>query len=54
MKARVLDAREIEGIGEELRAIRPMPAVFSPRWVKNLDDVDQVKDADTTWTMPSP
>jgi myo-inositol-1-phosphate synthase len=46
MKARVLDAREIEGIGEELRAIRPMPAVFSPRWVKNLDDVDQVKDAD--------
>ena len=46
MKAGVLDAREIEGIGEELRAIRPMPAVFSQRWVRNLDGVDQVKDAD--------
>lgn len=45
MKAGVLDAREIEGIGEELRAIQPMPAVFSPRWVKNLDDVDHVKEA---------
>ena len=46
MKARVLDAREIEGIGEELRAVKPMPAVFSSRWVKNLDNVDQVKEAD--------
>ncbi len=44
MKAGVLDARDIEGIGEELRAIRPMPAVFSPRWVKNLHGVDQVKE----------
>ncbi len=44
MKAGVLDARHIEGIGEELRAIRPMPAVFSSRWVKNLHGVDQVKE----------
>ena len=44
MKAGVLDARHIEGIGEELRAIRPMPAVFSSRWVKNLQGVDQVKE----------
>ena len=43
MKAGVLDARHIEGIGEELRAVKPMPAVFSPRWVKNLEGVDQVK-----------
>jgi len=43
MKAGVLDARQLEGIGEELRSIRPMSAVFSPRWVKNLTDVDQVK-----------
>jgi myo-inositol-1-phosphate synthase len=43
MKAGVLDPRHIEGIGEELRAVRPMPAVFSSRWVKNLDDVDQVR-----------
>ncbi|MGB7861196.1 MAG: inositol-3-phosphate synthase [Acidimicrobiia bacterium] len=44
MKAGVLDSREIEGIGEELRSIRPMSAVFSPQWVKNLDNVDQVKE----------
>ena len=44
MKAGVLEARDVEGIGEELRAIRPMSAVFSPRWVKNLEAVDQVKD----------
>ena len=43
MKAGVLDARHIEGIGDELRAVRPMSAVFSPRWVRNLDGVDQVK-----------
>ena len=48
MKAGVLDARHIEGIGEELRAIRPMPAVFSPRWVRNLHGVDQVKEASGT------
>jgi len=46
MKAGVLDAREIEGIGEELRAVKPMSAVFSPRWVKNLENVDQIKEAD--------
>ena len=44
MKAGVLDARHIEGIGEELRAVKPMSAVFSPRWVKNLEGLDQVKD----------
>ena len=43
MKAGVLDPRHIEGIGDELRAIRPMSAVFSPRWVKNLPNTDQVK-----------
>jgi myo-inositol-1-phosphate synthase len=43
MKARVLDPTHIEGIGDELRAIRPMEAVFSPRWVKNLPGVDHVK-----------
>ncbi|HSM44537.1 MAG TPA: inositol-3-phosphate synthase, partial [Acidimicrobiia bacterium] len=43
MKAGVLDPRHVEGIGDELRAIKPMPAVFSPRWVKNLQGTDQVK-----------
>ena len=44
MKAGVLDPAQIETIGEELRAIRPMPALFSPRWVKNLDGIDHVKE----------
>ena len=47
MKAGVLDPRDIEGIGDELRSVKPYPAVFSNRWVKNLDGVDQVKDAAT-------
>ena len=47
MKAGVLDARDIEGIGDELRSVRPYPAVFSSRWVKNLDGIDQVKEAAT-------
>jgi myo-inositol-1-phosphate synthase len=47
MKAGVLDARHLEGIGEELRAIRPYSAVFSHNWVKNLDAVDHVKEANT-------
>jgi myo-inositol-1-phosphate synthase len=48
MKAGVLDPRHIEGIGDELRAITPMTAVFSPRWVKNLPGVDNVKDQGRT------
>ncbi|HEY4607492.1 MAG TPA: inositol-3-phosphate synthase, partial [Acidimicrobiia bacterium] len=47
MKAGVLDPRHIEGIGDELRAVKPYPAVFSHRWVRNLDAVDQVKDGAT-------
>jgi myo-inositol-1-phosphate synthase len=47
MKAGVLDPRHIEGIGDELRAIKPYPAVFSHRWVRNLEGVDQVKEEAT-------
>ena len=47
MKAGVLEARHVEGIGEELRSIKPYPAVFSQDWVRNLDDVDQVKSGRT-------
>ncbi len=47
MKAGVLEARHIEGIGEELRSVKPYPAVFSQDWVRNLDGVDQVKDRPT-------
>ena len=42
MKAGVLEARHIEAVGDELRAIRPMKAVFSPRWVSRLEEVDNV------------
>jgi myo-inositol-1-phosphate synthase len=44
MKAGVLDPRHIEGIGEELRAVQPMTAVFSDRWIKKLPGVDHLKD----------
>jgi myo-inositol-1-phosphate synthase len=47
MKAGVLEARHIEGIGDELRAVKPMQAVFSRRWVKNLPGVDHVKESGT-------
>jgi myo-inositol-1-phosphate synthase len=43
MKAGVLDPRHLEGIGDELRSVKPYSAVFSENWVKNLDGVDQVK-----------
>ena len=39
MKAGVLDPRHIEGIGDELRSVKPMPAVFSDGLGKNLDGV---------------
>jgi myo-inositol-1-phosphate synthase len=45
MKAGVLQPRHLEAIGDELRIIRPMPAVFSPEWVKRLEGYDQVKEA---------
>ncbi len=47
MKARVLEPRHLEGIGEELRAVKPYPAVFSHDWVRNLPNVDQVKEGVT-------
>jgi myo-inositol-1-phosphate synthase len=44
MKAGVLDPRHLEGVGDELRSVKPYSAVFSENWVKNLDGVDQVKE----------
>jgi myo-inositol-1-phosphate synthase len=40
MKAGVLKPADLESVGDELRTIVPMPAVFSPAWVSRLDDVD--------------
>jgi myo-inositol-1-phosphate synthase len=45
MKAGVLQPGHLEAIGDELRIVRPMPAVFSADWVRRLEDVDQVKEA---------
>ncbi|MGH8911842.1 MAG: inositol-3-phosphate synthase [Acidimicrobiia bacterium] len=45
MKAGVLEARHVESIGDELRLIEPMPAVFEHEWVRNLPDTDNVKGA---------
>jgi myo-inositol-1-phosphate synthase len=43
MKAGVLEPRHLEGVGDELRAVKPYSAVFSHDWVKNLPNVEQVK-----------
>jgi len=44
IKAGVLDSRQLEAVGEELRAIKPMTAAFSPAWVSRLEDVDHAKE----------
>jgi myo-inositol-1-phosphate synthase len=44
MKAGVLEASHVESIGDELRLIEPMRAVFDHEWVRNLPDTDNVKD----------
>src|SRR5690606_31404045 len=46
MKAGVLEPRHIESIGDELRLIEPMAAVFDHQWVRNLNDVDNVKEVE--------
>ena len=45
MKAGVLQPKDLESVGDELRTIQPMPAVFSSDWVKRLEGFDQVKSA---------
>ncbi|MDH4116043.1 MAG: inositol-3-phosphate synthase [Acidimicrobiia bacterium] len=44
MRAGVLRPEHLEAVGEELRSITPMPAVFSPKWVSRLDDTDNTLD----------
>jgi myo-inositol-1-phosphate synthase len=46
MKAGVLQAHHLESVGEELRAIEPMSAVFDPAWVSRLAETDNVKRPD--------
>jgi myo-inositol-1-phosphate synthase len=42
MRAGVLKPEHLESVGEELRMITPMQAVFSPKWVSRLEDTDNV------------
>ncbi len=47
MKAGVLKPEHLEAVGEEMRAIRPMKAVFDPQWVSRLENTDNVADGKT-------
>ncbi len=40
-KAEVLETKHIEAIKEELSSIKPMPAVFSPKYIKNITGPNQ-------------
>ncbi|MCC6832673.1 MAG: inositol-3-phosphate synthase [Thermoleophilia bacterium] len=47
-RAGVLEAPMLEELGDELRAIRPMPAVFEQEYVRNLHG-DNIKPAASKW-----
>ena len=49
-RAGVLDDHMLEQLGEELRAIKPMTAVFEQAYVKNLHG-DHVKDGTSKWDL---
>jgi myo-inositol-1-phosphate synthase len=42
MRAGVLDPSHLESVGDELRAIKPMKAVFDGSWVTRLEGTDHV------------
>ena len=47
-RAGVLEAPMLEELGDELRAIKPMPAVFEQEYVRNLHG-DNIKPAASKW-----
>jgi myo-inositol-1-phosphate synthase len=49
-RAGVLDDHMLEQLGEELRAIRPMTAVFEQEYVKNLHG-DHIKEGTSKWDL---
>ena len=49
-RAGVLDGHMLEQLGEELRAIKPMTAVFEQEYVKNLHG-DHVKSGTSKWDL---
>ena len=51
VRAGVLTPQDLDGIRDELAAIRPMPAVFSHDWVKKLEGVDNVKSGTSTMDL---
>jgi len=42
----VLSAAHLEAVADEMRAIRPLPGVFDPVWVRALADATHVKQGD--------
>lgn len=48
--AEVLQQKDLDGVKEELRAIKPMPAAFDQNWVKRLHGT-YVKVASTRWDL---
>ena len=51
LRAGVLTPQDLEGVKEELAAIRPMPAVFSHDWVKLLTGATNVKTGSSTMDL---
>ena len=49
-RAGVLEGHLLEQLGEELRAIRPMPAVFEQAYVKNLHGT-HIKEGPSKWDL---
>ena len=47
-KAGVLNERDLENVGDTLRALRPMPAVFNQRFVKNISGTN-IKQTASHW-----
>ena len=50
MYAEVLKEKDLNGVKEELEAIKPMPAAFDHNWAKRLNGT-HVKKAATRWEM---
>ncbi|MCK4773811.1 MAG: inositol-3-phosphate synthase, partial [Candidatus Krumholzibacteria bacterium] len=50
-RAGVLSPEHLEAVGDELREIEPMKAVFSHDWVKLLEGVDHVKTGESTMDL---
>ena len=48
--AEVLKEKDLNGVKEELEAIKPMPAAFDHNWAKRLNGT-HVKKAATRWEM---